>query len=168
MVEALPNESKVTLVSCLRRVINLYQSGGFQVIEARGDGQFKFTEEHIRPTHLYTCAPGEHIPQVERSIQTLERDYRTLYHGLPYNYYPKIMLCSLVYFVVQLRTVFPPVDGISTTMSPTSIVTGLLTPDAAHFSLEFGEYVHVHDNPTITNDINPPRSTPTIALLPAN
>ena len=78
------------------------------------------------------------------------------------------MLCLLVQFVVQLWNVFPPVDGISTTMSPTSIVTGLSTPDAAHFSLEFGEYVHVHDNPTITNDINPPRSTPTIALLPAN
>ena len=164
-VKALPNESEEILVSCIKKVINLYQSCGFQVIEARGDGQFKCVEEHIRPTHFYTCAPGEHIPQVERSIQTLEGDCRTLYHGLPYKYYPKIMIQSLVQFAVQLRNIFPPLDGISSTMSPTSIVTGLPKPNAAHFSLKFGEYVHAHDNPTVTN---PPQSIPVIALLPAN
>ena len=91
-----------------------------------------------------------------------------MYHGLPYKYYQKIMIQSLVQFAVQLRNVFPPLDGISSTMSPTSIVTGLHKPNTAHFSLEFGEYVHVHDNPTVTNDFNPSQSTPTIALLPAN
>ena len=78
------------------------------------------------------------------------------------------MLRSLVQFVVQLRNVFPPLDGISNTMNPTTIVTGLIMPNAAHFSLEFGEYVHVHDNMNTTNDINPPQYTPAIALLPAN
>ena len=167
-VKALPNESEETLVSCIKKVINLYQSRGFQVIEARGDGQFKCIEEHICPTHLYICTPGEHILQLERSIQTLEGDCRTLYHGLSYKYYPKIIIQSLVQFAVKLQNVFPPLDGINSTMSPTLIVTSLPKPNAARFSLKFGEYVHVHDNPTVTNDINPPRSTLAITLLPAN
>ena len=98
-VEALPKATKNALVSCTKRVINLYQSWGFRVIEVKGDGQFKCLEEHFRPTHLYICAPAEHIPQVERTIQTIEGDCRTIYHGLPYKYVPTIMLQSLVQFV---------------------------------------------------------------------
>ena len=144
-IEALTNGSEVTLAQCTNRVINLYQSRGFQVVEIRGDSQFKCIEEHIPPTHLYTCAPGKHVSLVERSIQTLEGDCWTLYHGLLYKHVPTIMLRSLVQFVVQLRNVFPPLDGISNTMSPTTIVTGLPMPNAALFSLQFGEYMHVHD-----------------------
>ena len=46
-VEALPKATKNALVSCTKRVINLYQSRGFRVVEVKGDGQFKCLEEHI-------------------------------------------------------------------------------------------------------------------------
>ena len=53
-VESLTNGYEATLAQCSNRVINRYQSCGFQVVEIRGDGQFKCIEEHIRPTHIYT------------------------------------------------------------------------------------------------------------------
>ena len=40
-------------------------------------------------------------------------------------------------------------------------------PSADYFSLEFGEYVQTHDT-EVSNNINPPQSTPAIALLLIN
>ena len=78
------------------------------------------------------------------------------------------MLCSLVRFVVQNRNLFPPDDGISATYGPTTIVTGLPIPSSSYFGLEFGEYVHTHDHSEVTNDVEPARTTPAIALGPSN
>ena len=167
-VEFLANADEAHLAASVATIINLYTARGFEVVELRGDGQFSCLKEHIRPVHLYTAAKGEHIPQIERSVQTIEGDCRTIYHGLPYTYFPPLMLRSLVQFVTQLRNIFPVPNGVSSNLGPTSIVTGAPMPSAKHFSLEFGEYVYTHDNPTISNDINPPHSTPAIALLPAN
>ena len=94
-VEVLTSATEENLIKCVKRVINLYQSRGFTVIEVRGDQQFECIEHGITPVHLYTSTAGEHIPQVERSIQTIEGDCRAIYHGLPYRSYPAIMLRSL-------------------------------------------------------------------------
>ena len=67
-----------------------------------------------------------------------------------------------------MRNLFPSPTGVSSNLDPTSIVTGLPMPNAPHFGLEFGEYVHTHDNSNISSDINPPRVTPSIAILQAN
>mmetsp|Transcript_25361 Transcript_25361/g.69904 ORF Transcript_25361/g.69904 Transcript_25361/m.69904 type:complete len:152 (+) Transcript_25361:1483-1938(+) len=63
---------------------------------------------------------------------------------------------------------FPTRNGASNTMSPRTIVTGLGKLDATkHCKLEFGEYCEIYMQPTITNNMNS-RSTPGIALYPAN
>ena len=78
------------------------------------------------------------------------------------------MLKSLVRFSIRQRNLFPAVNGVSSTMGPTTILTGLPMPDISYFPLEFGDYVHTHDHPTITNQLTPARSTGAIALGPAN
>ena len=78
------------------------------------------------------------------------------------------MLKALVRFVVQNRNLFPPDDGVSTIYGPSTIVTGLPMPTSSYFGLELGEYVHVHDHPDVTNEIEPARTTPSIALGPSN
>jgi hypothetical protein len=48
---------------------------------------------------------------------------------------------------------FPPKGGVSTTLSPQAIVTGL-EPDAEkHCKISFGGYAHIHAEPTPTNDV---------------
>ena len=135
-VEAIKNATQKSLVACVRSVITLYRTRGFNVIEIRGDQQFECIKDHILPTHLYISTAGEHIPEVERSIQTIEGDCRSIFYGLPYRWYPSTMLKALVRFVVQNRNLFPPDDGVSTTYGPSTIVTGLPMPTSSYFVLE--------------------------------
>ena len=167
-VEYIKSATYKSMLDSIYTVINLYQSRDFDFVEIRGDYQFKFLEESLRPIHLYTTSGGEHVPEVERSIQTLEGDARTVYHSLPYKHYPRELTKSLVEYVNHNRNIFTTIDGISSTMSPNSIITGLPNPPESYFSLEFGTFAHAHDHPDITNTVEIPRTTPSLALLPAN
>ena len=53
-------------------------------------------------------------------------------------------------------------------MRPTSIITGLPHPPESYFPLEFGTYVHTPVHPQIINTVDTSRTTPALALLPAN
>jgi hypothetical protein len=61
-------------MASLEKVIYLYKKRGFIVRTCLGDGEF----ENLRGTllklgvHLNVCAPGEHIPEVERKIRTVK------------------------------------------------------------------------------------------------
>jgi len=167
-LEQINNGSYNTMLNAVQTVFNLYESRGFSIDQLRGDGQFECLRESIRPTHLHTAAVGEHVPDVERSIQTIEDDCRAIYHGLPYRLYPKLMLTALANTSVQNRNLFPQKDGVSNTIGCTTMMTGLPFPDVSYFALEFGTYVQAHDHPTITNNLNPSRASPAIALGPAN
>ena len=167
-VEPLTSQNYKSLLTSIFNVLNFYQARGFNIEHIRGDHQFDSLREALRPALLHTTAAGEHVPEVERSVQTIECDCRTTYNGLPYKYYPSIMLKSLVRFSIRQRNLFPSVNGVSSTMGPTTILTGLPMPDISYFPLEFGDYVHTHDHPNITNQLTPARSTGAIALGPAN
>ena len=78
------------------------------------------------------------------------------------------MLKSLVRFSIRNRNLFPSENGVSDILGPTTIMTGLPMPDFSYFPLEFGDYVHTHDHPNVTNQLTPARSTGAIALGPAN
>ena len=140
---------------------------GFTVAHIRGDGEFECIEPSIRPIQLYVAAKDEHIPEVERSIRTIKDAVRTTIYGLPYKFYPKIMLKHLIKHVCHLLNLFPSQNGVSSTLSPHSILTGQPTPSISDFPLQFGEYVQVHNNPNISNT-NAPRTTGAIALCQAN
>ena len=78
-VEYIASESHETLLSCLQRVINIYNKRGFNVEYVCADKQFESVREAIRPIHLKVSSVGEHVPEIERSIQTIKGDIRTLY-----------------------------------------------------------------------------------------
>ncbi|MGB0424073.1 MAG: hypothetical protein ACPGED_07120, partial [Flavobacteriales bacterium] len=168
-VEPLSNETYKTLLDKTYKVLNFYQARGFSINTIKADGQFECLEESLRPTHLYVSAAGEHVPEIERSVQTIEGDVRSMHQGLPFQTYPKLMLRMMVRQAVRLRNLFPSsTTSVHSTLGPSSIMTGPPMPDASYFSLEFGEYVQTHDHPAITNQIHPLRSTGAIALGPAN
>ena len=86
-----------------------------------------------------------------------------LYHALPFDKYPPLMIKEMVDHQVNIRNKFPNKNGVTKTMGPFSIMTGLPQPLYNAFKLEFGQYAEVHDQPTKTNDMNA-RTTPAIAL----
>ena len=130
-VEPILGESYKHLLTSIFNVLNFYQTRDFEIEHVRGDHQFECLREALRPALLHTTAAGEHVPEDERSVQTIERYCRTTFNGLPYKFYPKIMLRSLVRYSVKNRNLFPSQNGVSSTLGPTSILTGLPMPDVS-------------------------------------
>jgi hypothetical protein len=82
---------------------------------------------------------------------------------LPFQGMPTRIIIEMVYASVFWLSNFPANDGLSTMMSPCSIVAGLTLDYAKHCRLEFGTYMQVHeehDNSMAT------RTTSAIALRP--
>ena len=75
------------------------------------------------------------------------------------------MIRELVSDVTRSLNLFPPTDGISPTMSPSTIIDGTPLPDYNLLRLEFGAYVQVFDDTWPTNTPRS-RSLGAIALGP--
>lgn len=63
------------------------------------------------------------------------------------------MVTQMVADVVRCLNQFPWKNGISDTLSPASIVTGVPSPDYNHMRIEFGTYVHVFEDNDPSNTL---------------
>ena len=52
----------------LNNIRKLYLSRGVTISEIRSDGEFKCLEHDLQPCITNIAAPGEHVPEIERSI----------------------------------------------------------------------------------------------------
>jgi hypothetical protein len=73
------------------------------------------------------------------------------------------MVRELVTFAARANNFLPSLDGVSTTLSPETIVTGRGKPDFRTMTLEFGTYVQVYDG---TSNDTKSRTLGAIALNP--
>ena len=62
----------------INNIRQLYLSRGLKVVEIRADGEFQCLEADLSPCILNIAAPGEHVPEIERSIRTVKESTRTL------------------------------------------------------------------------------------------
>eukprot|EP00957_Ditylum_brightwellii_P140956 10737801-Ditylum_brightwellii.AAC.1 len=91
------------------------------------DGQFEplrgdLAEEKIT---LEVCSNDEHVTKIEQQNQTVKERVRAVYNTLPFKKVPGRVLVELVNFAVFWLNVFLPSAGVSKTLSPCTIVTGL-------------------------------------------
>ena len=73
------------------------------------------------------------------------------------------MMIELVNYAVSWLNNFPPKGGVSSTLSPRTIFTGVQLDFNKHCKIEFGAYAQVHEENEPTNSIKP-RTTGAIAL----
>jgi hypothetical protein len=75
---------------------------------------------------------------------------RATRHTLPFKVIPLVMLIYLISSSTLWINAFPPKGGVSFTLSPRNIMTGVAFDYNKHFQLPFGSYVQVHkdNNPT--------------------
>ena len=166
-VEELGARNYKCILNALQKVINVYDSRELHIQHIKGDSEFECIRDSVLPCLLHVCAVSEHVPTVERSIRTIKEHARTIIHGLPFTYYPPILLRYLLYFVARVLNSFPASNGVCNTHSPLTILTGSPSASATEFKVEFGSYVQVHDNDLISNT-TASRSTGALALSPAN
>jgi hypothetical protein len=103
------------------------------------------------------------MPEIERYIRTVKERTQCNYNMCPFKKLPSRIIIKMVYCSIFWLNMFPPTDGISTTISPRTLIAGHHLDYTKHCRLEFGTYVQVHeqhDNSMAT------RTTGAIALHP--
>ena len=165
-VEATPNRSKATILKGFNNVLNTIQPRGITINELRGDQEFQCITDEIRPIKANLASPGEHVPEVERSIRTIKDRTRCSTHDVPFKRFPKILVEACVYNAVRLLNSIPATNGVSKDISPASLITGAGPLDYEKLmKIKYGDYAQVNVESTITND-SKPRTVGAIALYP--
>ena len=117
---------------------------------------------HFEPLHgdladmgiqLNTVSNDEHVPEIERQIRTLKERTRGIYCTLPFRKIPRRLIIKILYTANYWLNMFLHKGGISQTMRPRTLLTGLTMNYNRHCRLEFGEYVQTHEEHD--NSLNP-------------
>jgi hypothetical protein len=116
--------------------------------------------------HLNVCAPGEHVPEVERQICTVKEWIRGLITMLPFRIIPPIMVAHAVIFSVMWLNFFPPKGlSVSNFVSPSNSY-GILPNPKKHCRIPFGGYAQLHVEVNPSNDVMVSRTVGGISLGP--
>ena len=130
------------------------------------DGQFEPLRRDLAEMgiQLNTVSIDEHVPEIERQIGTLKERARAIYCTLSFRKVPRCLIIEMLYAANYWLNMFPCKGGISQTISPCTLLTGLTMNYHRHCRLEFGEYVQTHEEHD--NSLNP-RTIGALALHPA-
>jgi hypothetical protein len=167
-VEKIDSKMSESLKKGIIKVINLYRKRGFVIDVCLGDNEFEcvrsILQEHT--IQLNICAPGVHVLEVERKIRTIKEQVRVIITTLPFKIIPIIIITHATIFSTMWINFFPPKGGVSQTLSPQAIVTGLYPDADKHCRILFGGYAQVHAKPHPSNDAMVSRTVGGIALGP--
>ena len=162
----IPNRNRATLLHALQKILALYARRGFHITAIHADHEFECLKDSLASLHtlpawthlpgpitMDICTPNDHVKEVERSIRTVKETLRATVHGLPYKRLPRQLIRALVAFSTDCWNAFPLPGGVSSHLSPDTIVTGRPSRDYHSYLLEFGSYALLTDRTT-----NTPRS----------
>ena len=115
------------------------------------DSQFDCIENNLKemqPAVNYSqLSSEEHESFIERNNRFVKERCRCMFAELPFNRIPKRMIIRLVYTAIFWINSFPRNEGISDTMSPRLMLTGI-KPSMLHARYQFGDYFQVHEKST--------------------
>ena len=164
-VQFAPKQTIEILLRMIRQILVLYRQGSLVVRELQMDGQFEPLREPLADLGvlLNTTSASEHVPMIERHIRTLKDHVRSTMARTPFEKIPPRMTIECVKGVNMWMNCLPPKDGVSTTLAPRTIVTGLTMKYGPHMLVPYGSYAHVHND---TDNTMRRRTTAAIALRP--
>ena len=145
--EMVKNQKQATLMVALKQILSTYQKGGYKVVDILVDHQFECVSREL--SELGAClniaSADEHVPEIERCIQTIKERVCSIYNSLSFKKMPNRLIAEMIYTSVYWLNSFPLRDDISNTLSPKALVTGC-TPDCHNqCKLEFGKCVQTHE-----------------------
>jgi len=163
--EMIKNETKSTIIKSIQQIIDTYHGRGFKIKHILGDRQFECIQSHmeLQGINLNITGRDEHVPEIERFIRTVKERARAVVNTLPFEILPHRLIVEIVYNVMFWINCFPHKDGIHTTLSPRTIVTGSKINYNKHCKLQFGTYVQMHEQHT--NSMIPRTSGPLCYVL---
>ena len=120
------------------------------------DQEFDKIVDQMEMAIVNTTAAREHVTDAERGIRCIKDSGRCTMAELRrigIITLPKQVIIHIVYFVVFWLNAPPATNGISEVHSPREIVLGRSIDYNLHCRATFGQYVHAHIDPDITNDM---------------
>ena len=164
----LKNRTAEELYSALDQIFRVYNHAGFFIKNIHCDNEFRSIMDAVKDelgcTMNYYPAQ-EHVSEAERNIRTIGERIRALFHLLPYNKLPKVMLKHLTLLCTRQLNYFPAKGGVSAYFSPHVIMTGTDLDYAKHCQIPFGAYVQANEDKPPKNN-NKPRTLDAIYLSP--
>jgi len=110
-------------------------TGNLSALEIHGGSGYK----------LNTTAWDEHVPEIERYIQTVKERISATTSTLPFEQLPHRLIVEIAFNAVFWLDCFPHKEGIHSTLSPCTIVTGSKIDFNKHCRLQFGTYIQMHE-----------------------
>jgi hypothetical protein len=164
--EVLDNRKQASLIKALQSVYGIYRKQGFRISNILGDSEFECTRGAVATdlrSELKICGEDEHVPDIERCLRTLKEWTRCTYNVTPFDHFPPRMIIEIVFLSIFWVNAFPHKLGVSQTLSPRTIVTGLGIDYDKHCRVEYGQYVQTHEKHDTTMT---PRTIGALALCP--
>ena len=148
-VNHLGNRTVPVIFKAFKEIYLYYLHRGFRIVTVAADGEFAPLKPLIESLPggpaVNLASSNEHVPEIERRIRVVKERARATRHSLPYTRIPKLLTIHIVFHVVKLLNFFPMKGGISTTLSPKTIMSGETLDYNKHLSLKIGQYCQVHE-----------------------
>ena len=156
-IEPIVGRSTKSMIAAFDNVFRIYNRAGFTIAELQTDPEFKHLENTMTDIDIKMnyCAAQEHVPEIERSIRVIKERFRSMYHRLPYQCLPKIMIKIGAMECVRWLNTFPPRNGVSEFYSPRMIMAGKPLDFDKHCVTPFGSYVQALQENVPTNTTAP-------------
>ena len=162
----LKDRATVSVAAALRQFIATVSSRNFDIVQLRIDGEGALGPIVNELSHLGIvvdiAGPGQHVPVVERRIQTVKQRVRAYENSLPFVMTRILLLHCVLFTVSRLNMVPGRMSGSS--LCPLEILTGRKLDTARDLRIGFGDYVQATVADT-TNSLTA-RTHGCIALLP--
>ena len=147
ITKAIANARENTMLTNVKRMIGVYKARGFNVVQIYGDNEFECIVDALRMdcnVNFYPVARNAHEPFIERDNRTSKERCRCVFNSLPFKHWPTRMTMELPIAVDFWLNYWCSSGGVSSTVPPTQLVTGIKLDAKKHCRFQFGDYVLAH------------------------
>lgn len=162
-VHALLDRQVTTIRDAIRNVIAIYKRRGFTISLVLADDEFEPLERIMPEQQFNCCGADEHVPEIERFIQTIKDTVRSQYNDLPFRHIPRLVIIHMVKNAVFWWNALPVNDSALGNYSGRYILEGRTIDYNKHIRIPFGAYAQTHEEHD--NDMQP-RTVGAICLGP--
>ena len=108
--QAVRNATALSLGGYINKVVGVYMTRGFRIVEMQMDGQFEPLQGALAEMKitLNACSEAEHVGDIKRLNRTVKERARGVVTHLPYKKLPGRMVIELVHLCAFWLNVFPP------------------------------------------------------------
>src|SRR5210317_1045814 len=147
--EYITYRTKAVLLESIANLVGAYNKRSFKFNTILKDPEFETLRDELRNKwniSLNCCSKGEHVPEIECYIRTVQERCRAQLSRLPFK--KKLLrqiTIELANNSVTWLNSIPPKGGVSDTLAPRVIMTGIKMDHNKHCKIPFGDYAQVYE-----------------------